>query len=187
MKDISFDLNGEVIAAKLGSRIEKKDLYGFSKTIAERDGSTLTRGYLLADGRLLTRQQISYAKLDPQGTPSEEIVVELDGNVANLLPSSFEIDNPLKPLPLNTLASFNVSDIYPVAQIDIALGLYRTQFNYRKTYIPKEAFLLIKADGAFLLIGEMKKTAFVGLTVAYDFFDADEEDDDNDELDFSVF
>jgi hypothetical protein len=187
MKDISFELNGEVIAAKLGSRIEKKDLYGFSKTLAEHNQQPLTRGYLLADGQLLTRQQISYSRLDPEGTPVEDITVELDGEEAILQPSSFDIDNPLESVPLSTLASFNVSDIYPIEELDIATGLYRSQFNYRKTYIPKEAFLLVKSDGSFLLIGEMKKSAFVGLTVAYDFFDAESEAEEEDELDFSMF
>jgi hypothetical protein len=187
MKDISFELNGEVIIAKLGSRVEKKDLYGFSKTLAEHDRNPLTRGYLLADGRLLTRQQISYAKLDSEGTPTEDITVELDGEAATLQPSSFDIENPLEAVPLCTLADFNVSDIYPVEEVNIPTGLYCTQFNYRKTYIPKEAFLLVKSDGAFLLIGEMKKAAFVGLTVAYDFFDAEGEEEEDDELDFSMF
>jgi hypothetical protein len=187
MKDISFALNGELVTAKLGSRVEKKDLYGFSKTVAEHENIPLTRGYLLADGRLLTRQQISYARLDPEGTPIEDAIVELNGEVATLQPSSFDIENPLEPVPLSTLADFNVADIYPVEEVDIPEGLYLTQFNYRKTYIPKEAYLLVKSDQAFLLIGEMKKTAFVGLTVAYDFFDAEVEEEEEDELDFSMF
>ncbi len=187
MKDISFELNGEVVSAKLGSRVEKKDLYGFSKTVAEHDHKPLTRGYLLADGRLLTRQQISYARLDPEGTPAEEMIVELDGEVATQQPSSFDINNPLELVPLSILADFNVTDIYPIQEVEIAVGLYRTQFNYRKTYIPKTAFLLVKSDQAFLLIGEMKKTAFVGLAIAYDFFDTEGEEEDDDELDFSMF
>ena len=187
MKDISFTLNGKVVSAKLGSRVEKKDLYGFSKTVAEYDHQPLTRGYLLGDGRLLTRQQISYARLDPEGTPATEAIAFIEEETATLQPSSFEIENPLEPVPLSTLAEFNVVDIYPVAEINIPAGLYSTQFNYRKTYIPKEAYLLVKAEQAFLLIGEMKKTAFVGLTIAYDFFDAEVEEEEDDELNFSMF
>jgi hypothetical protein len=33
----------------------------------------------------------------------------------------------------------------------------------------------------------MKKTAFVGLTIAYDFFDAEVEEEEDDELNFSMF
>jgi hypothetical protein len=187
MKEISFKLNGDVFVAKLGSRVEKKDLYGFSKTVAEKDNHPLTRGYLLADGRLLTRQQLTYARLDPEGSPIDAIAVELDGQVADQYPSSFDIENPLEPVSLTTLADFNVSDIYPLDEVDLAPGLYATQFNYRKTYSPKDAFLLVKSDEAFLLIGETKKTAFIGLTFAYDFFDAEGDADEDDELDFSMF
>lgn len=187
MKEISFKLNGEVFTGQLATKVDKKDLYGFSKTIAEKDDQSLSRGYLYADGRLLTRQQISYARLDPDGTPTEDIIVELDGKPAEMYPSSFDCENPLEILPITALAGFNVIDIYPIEEIDLPPGLYRTQFSYRKNYFLKDAFLLVKSDETFLLTGEMKKTAFVGLTITYDFFDTNDEIESEDELDFSMF
>jgi len=187
MKTIKFKLGGQAFAAELGSRIEKKALYGFSKKVVEKEGKELSRGVLSPDGRLLRRDEISAVKLDPEGTPVEDIVTELDGEKAELKPSSLDIENELSSVPMIRLASFAVSDVYPIDALTLSPGLYETEFSYRKSIQPKEALLLVKDTQGFLLVGTAKRTTFVGLNVAYSFFDAEDVDtEEGEELDFSM-
>jgi hypothetical protein len=188
MKEIKFQLNGVTATAQLGSRVEKKALYGYSKYIAEKDGVTLSRGYLDPDGCLLQRAAMANLKLDPEGSPTEDVLTEIDGHEATLVPSSFDREAPLTPLPYSALAGFNVSDVYPLeATTGLEPGLYQTDFNYRKSAIPKEALILVKQDGSWLLSGVRRTPTFVGLSVAYAFFDSDEADDPEDtDMDFGM-
>lgn len=187
MKALTFQLDDQVVTVELGKKITKRDLYGYAQKIVEKDGRSLQRGYLNADGQMLQRTQIDYAKLDPEGTPIEELIVEIDGESAVLYPSSFDKAYALESVPLETLIGFNVLDVFPLFNLgDIPPGLYQTEFSYRKTYNLKDTLLLVNAaDSGFLLIGEPKSTTFVGLNVAYDFFDA-ETDDEEEDLDFSM-
>jgi hypothetical protein len=187
MKEIKFKLGDQVLSGQLGSRIEKKTLYGYSRRVAEKDGKILSRGALSADGRLLRRDEIAVLKIDPDGTPVDEIMTELDGALAELKPSVFERDNLLEEVPLIRLASFTVSDVYPLDELGLKPGLYSTEFSYRKSLQPKEALLLVKAGQGFLLVGEAKQTTLVGLSVAYSFFDTEEEEaEEGEELDFAM-
>jgi hypothetical protein len=187
MKEIKFKRGDQVLSGQLGSRIEKKALYGYSRRVAEKDGRILSRGALSADGRLLRRDEISAIKVDPDGSPVDEIVTELDGALAELKPSVFEQDNALAEVPLIRLASFTVTDVYPIDELGLESGLYATEFSYRKGLQPKEALLLVKDRQGFLLVGEAKQTTFVGLSVAYSFFDTEEdESEEGEELDFAM-
>jgi hypothetical protein len=187
MKEIKFKLGDQTVTGQLGSRIEKKALYGYSRRVAEKDGKILSRGALSADGRLLRRDEIAAIKVDPEGTPVEDIMTELDGALADLRPSAFEQDNPLEEVPIIRLATFSVTDVYPVDDLGLKPGLYGTQFSYRKSIQPKEALLLVKDGQGYILVGEAKQTTFVGLSVAYSFFDAEEEEsEEGEELDFAM-
>jgi hypothetical protein len=187
MKEIKFKFGDQMLSGLLGSRIEKKALYGYSRRVAEKDGKVLSRGALSADGRLLRRDEIAAIKIDPEGTPVDDIMTELDGVLAELKPSVFEQDNLLEEAPLVRLASFTVSDVYPLDELGLKPGLYATEFSYRKSIQPKEALLLVTDGQGFLLVGEAKQTTFIGLSVAYSFFDTEEEEtEEGEELDFAM-
>ncbi len=187
-KSIQFNLEGRSITGTLGTRISKRDLYGYAKRTVEQEGQTLTRGYLSADGRLMANRELSSVRLDPEGTPVADPITEIEGEPAELHPSSFDQENSLEPVPWQRLIGFNVSDVYPLEELDLPEGVYETWFSYRKSYQPKEALILVKQNGeAFLLTGVTKRTTLVGLMVAYEFFDAEDElEADEDELDFSM-
>ena len=187
MKELKFRLGDTVIPAQLGSRIEKKALYGYSRRVAESEGKVLHRGVLSPEGRLLKRDQISVVKADPEGSPIEDVLTEMDGVLAELKPSAFDQENALTPVPLLALASFAVSDVYPLDGLSLEPGVYATEFSYRKSIQPKEALLLVKGAEGYLLVGAAKQTAFVGLNIAYSFFDADDDEpEEGEELDFSM-
>lgn len=186
-KPLELRLDGRTLSYDLGSKVDKKDLYGFARRIAERGGKTLSRGYLAGDGRLFASGALSYLKVDPEGSPVEEPQLLMDGEPAPVVPSSFDSGLDLEPVPLSTLTEFAVRDSYPLGGTGLAPGLYRTTFNYRKSSQANEALVLVKADQTWLLIGQARQTTWLGLSVAYEFFDAEAEaEEDADDFDFSM-
>ncbi len=187
-KGLNFTLDGRAVVAALGTKIDKKSLYGFAKRVVERDGVPLTRGNLSPTGELLRSGEIATAKVDPDGSLVEDPVSEIDGKPAELHPSSFDTTSPLVPMPLTTLASFCAKDVYPLLDVILPEGLYQTTFAYRKSHQPADALVLARKDGAFLLAGTFKASAFVAQAVVYDFFDAVPAEDDGEEegLDFAM-
>lgn len=183
---LSYRLGKQLTSFELGTKVDKKALYGQARRIAEKDGVQLSRGVLLADGRLLPSSALSWVRVDPEGSPVSEVQALVDGEPVELLPSSFDVESPLEPLPLSALATFQVQDVYPLIGEGLAEGLYATEFNYRKGPQRKDALLLVRPDQAFLLIGQGKAATFLDRSVSYEFFDAEAEADDGDELDFSM-
>lgn len=174
---------------ELGRKVSKDDLYGKVKRVVEKDGQPLNRGLLGPDGSLLPRKALSSIRLDPDGTPVEPEEVIHDGSPVKILPSSFEESAPLDELPITALAGFCVSDVYPLEDCELPVGLYSTWFAYRKGPERKEALVLVQEDVAFLLAGHRKNSPMVGLGVVYDFFDAASTEDDteeDDDLDFAM-
>ncbi len=184
---LSFRLAQITLSFEVAAKVDKKSLYGYAKRIAEKDGKALSRGLLLADGRLLPTSAVASIRVDPDGSPVDPIETYIDDKPAEQKPSSFDIESPLQAVPMAQLAAFQVSDVYPLIGSGLAPGLYRTEFSYRKSHQPKDALLLSRADGVFMLVGAGKLSTFLDLSVAYDFFDTQAEaDDDGDELDFSM-
>lgn len=174
---------------ELGRKVSKDDLYGKVKRVVEKDGQPLNRGLLGPDGSLLPRKALSSIRLDPDGTPVEPEEVIHDGSPVKILPSSFEESAPLDELPITALAGFCISDVYPLEDCELPVGLYSTWFAYRKGPERKEALVLVQEDVAFLLAGHRKNSPMVGLGVVYDFFDAASTEDDteeDDDLDFAM-
>lgn len=186
MKEIKFKLEGSDASAQLGSKVTKEDLYGDIRKIVEKDGRRLERGYLLPEGVVVRRSQVSSVSVDPEGTATESLVVTFDGAIVEQEPSSFEKPNELHPVPLTRIVELSVTDVYELDPGDLKPGLYQTCFNYRKTHLPKDALVLVKPGEAWLLVGQFKKTTFVGKSLAYDFFDTPAEQDEADPLDFSM-
>lgn len=187
-KPIAWKLGEEVYQIELGAKVDKKALYGFAKRVVEREGRWLKRGFLCPDGTLIRNDAVSLVKVDPQGSPIEDVITEVAGKVPELLASSFDQENKLEAVPLSTLIGFNVRDSYPLSGSTLPIGLYATTFSYRKSYQHQDALLFVKESEAWLLVGNFKLTTFVGKTVVYDFFDAeaDETAGDSEDLDFAM-
>ena len=187
-KPIVWKLGDVAYPIELGSKVDKKALYGYAKRVVERDGQWLKRGFLCPDGKLIRTEAVSLVKTDPGGSPVEEVTSEIAGKVPELLPSSFDVENKLEPVPLTTLIGFNVRDTYPLNGCTLPAGLYATTFSYRKSYQYQDALLFVKETEAWLLVGGFKLTTLVGQTVVYDFFDAesDETAGETEDLDFAM-
>jgi hypothetical protein len=188
MPAISFTFAGKVINCELARKITKDDLYGRLKKLTIKGDDVLARGYLTDDGRCIAAAAISNARIDQEGTPIEKEEVLYDGKVRDALPSSFEEVATIEPAPLVSLASFCVTDVYPLEGAVLDKGLYSTWFSYRKSPERKEAFILSKDDRVFLLVGYAKNSPFVGQIVPYELFDAEGTggDEEDEEMDFAM-
>lgn len=171
-KSLKLFVGGKEIAAILDSKISKDDLYGRVDHLVQQDGQRLERGWLLPDGSTFRKGQVMMTSVDAEGSPAETPEVHCAGQKLELRPSSFEGAEALEPVPLETLGRFLTTDVYPIEAGGLAPGLYRGSFNYRKSARPRDAVVLVRADGAFLLVGQLKACPMVGRTVAYQFFDA---------------
>ena len=171
-KSLKLSVGGKEIAASLESKIGKDDLYGRVDHVVEQGGQRLERGWLLPDGLTFRKGQVAMTSVDADGSPAETPEIHCAGQKLELRPSSFDGGEPLEAVPLETLARFLTTDVYPVDAGGLATGLYRGTFNYRKSARPRDALLLVRDDGAFLLVGQLKACPMAGRTVAYQFFDA---------------
>jgi len=180
--------NGKPVEASLQSKIGKDDLYGRIECEVQQNGKRMERGWLLPDGLTFRRSQVSATSVDPEGSPADPPEVQCAGQKVELRPSSFDGEESLEPVPLETLARFVTNDVYPLEVTNLSPGLYRGLFNYRKSARQRDALVLVREDGAFLLAGELKACPMVGRTVAYQFFDAavGAAAEEGDPLDFSM-
>lgn len=189
MPSISFTINGKSLSFELEKKVTKEDLYGSLKRLVVKGDEVLERGYLTADGHPMPASAISTERLDPEGTPIEKETVLYDGEERELLSSSFDEAAALEEADLIALAGFCVTDVYPLEGTGLAKGLYHTWFSYRKSPERKDAYLLVKETGVFLLVGYSKNSPFVGKVVPYELFDADDADSgaaDDEEMDFAM-
>jgi hypothetical protein len=188
VKTLKLNVGGKEVAASLESKISKDDLYGRVEHLVEANGKRLERGWLLPDGSTFRKSQIAVTSVDPEGSPAETPEIHCAGQKIELRPSSFDGEESLTPVPLETLARFTTTDVYPMEAGGLAPGLYRGTFNYRKSARPRDALLLVREDGAFLLVGQLKACPIVGRTVAYQFFDdaTGVAAESSDPLDFSM-
>jgi len=187
-KTLKMNVAGKEIPAGLESKISKDDLYGRVDVVVEQGGKRLERGWLLPDGVIFRKSQVAMTSVDPEGSPAEAPEIYSAGQKMELRPSSFDGAETLEPAPLEMLARFVTTDVYPLETAGLEPGLYRGTFNYRKSARPRDALVLVRPDGAFLLVGQLKACPMVGRTVAYDFFDAAgaAAEEAGDPLDFSM-
>ena len=187
-KTLKLSIAGKEIAASLESKISKDDLYGRVVHVVEQDGQRLERGWLLPDGSTYRKGQITVTSVDPEGSPAESPEVQCAGQKMELRPSSFDGIETIQPVPIETLARFVTVDVYPIETTGLEPGVYSGTFNYRKSARPRDALVLVRQDGSFLLVGQLKACPMVGRTIAYEFFDAAAEaaEESSDPLDFSM-
>ena len=187
-KIIKLSVAGKEIAANLQSKIGKDDLYGRVEHVVEQGGKRMERGWLLPDGETVRKSQVAMTSVDPEGSPAEPPEIHSAGQKVELRPSSFENVENIEPVPLETVARFVTTDVYPIESTELPPGIYRTIFNYRKSARPRDALILVREDGAFLLVGQLKACPLVERTVAYEFFDAapGAVEEATDPLDFSM-
>src|SRR5258707_7372573 len=145
-KSMKLSVAGKEITGELQSKIGKDDLYGRVEHIVEQGGKRMERGWLLPDGTTLRKSQVAMTSVDPEGSPAEPPEIQCAGQKIELRPSSFDGVEVLETVPLETVARFITTDVYPIQTEGLAPGVYRGSFNYRKSARPRDAMVLVRED-----------------------------------------
>ena len=178
MASCKFNINGKEVSSAL-SKITRDDLYGSTTTRVLGPGDeVLTKAGVPEDGKLfLTRADLKYAPMigeDYTMKPSK-VVNALNGEPVEQIASSFSLAPSFRPATTEELTQFEVSGIYSLDDLQLPAGeKYLGKFNYRAGYDQKDAVIVAKADGTFLLIGTMKKPQYMGLEVDSQLFSGEE-------------
>jgi hypothetical protein len=169
MPAAKFKLNGTETSSEL-SKITREALYGDTKTRVLGPGDEqLTKAGVSENGRdYLSRGDIKYALAlgDEFTLKATQVVSTLDGAPAQQVPSSFNVPAEFKPATADEIALLEVASLYKLENVQLpAETKLLGAFNYRAGYERKDAAIISKADGAFLLVGTLKKAPFVGMEV----------------------
>lgn len=190
-KPIQFRIGNREVTGELGSAVRREDLYGRSRRIVVNDdGEPLASGYLTQDGRLLGSEDYATLYVDPLGSFNGKMAYEAGGEPVEPRQSSFKEPREVEPVGLDELQHFAVSMVYPLSEVDLEPGIYRTEFNYTASVETHPCLILVRATGpSFLLVGAPLEFTPLGKAVSYDLFDteAEEAEDDSGDFGFDMF
>ena len=179
MGTANFNINGTTQASDL-VKITRDAIYGYSKVrYTNQQNDTLTRVGIASNGKdFINRSDIKFAVIaaDDFTMAPTTVVNRLDGQAATQIPSSFAEAAQFKTATYDELAELEVTAIYHLPTIQLpAKTNYIGSFNYRAGYERKPAAIVVKPEGAFLLIGIQKKASFVGMEHDSQLITAEEE------------
>lgn len=196
-RTLVFDLGGQTYAAA-PTKVDRKKLYGWSETVAvDDDGNTLQVAAVDATGTVVVPSGgVALGMLDAEGLWVERTTLRAvtpDGADAELQPSSFDAPVPLveKATPDDVLAHA-VTAVYQLVDAPegfaAAVGdtIYRFDYAFRAGYTTSPAFLLASDGAVFFLVGQPTPFELVGLDQPAVVVDDETQDEDDDEIDFSM-
>ncbi|GHV94080.1 hypothetical protein AGMMS50293_04000 [Spirochaetia bacterium] len=199
-KNLVFSIKGaDYEAAPV--KVDRKKLYGWSETKALDDqGNECVAVSIDESGALIIpKGGLGMGILSPKGAWVERSSLKaltLDGKEAALVPSSYDA-----PIPLDTKVTVNeyldhsITAFYQLEgappELLKAVGgdIYTFIYNLRADYEGSPAFLLESEGSLYMLLGYKSDFEMLGLAEAAvidEEADGDEEDE-SDEIDFSMF
>ena len=169
MAALRLNLNGKEISSEL-SKLTRADIYGDSKTrVLGPNDEVLTKAGVSENGRdYLTRGDFKHAlAIGEEFTlKPTQVVNALDGRPVEQVPSSFAVAPKFEPASADEVAQLEVDVVYRLNDAQLEAGSrFIGTFNYRAGYEKKDAVIIGKAEGAFLLVGTLKNASFVGMDV----------------------
>lgn len=197
-KELIFRLNGKDFSA-IPVKLERKKIYGWTETIAkDKDGEECVSAYLSPDDVLIIPSgglKQATVNTDGRWIEKNELIAfdEAGENILTIIPSAF--DSPIELTIKTSKEEFLDNDwesVYQILNDELAniLGedIYKFDFSYRGGTNHNYGYLISSPQGLFLFAGDQQTFSFVGLNddgVIDETEDFNEED--NDELDFSMF
>jgi hypothetical protein len=188
-KPLTFRFEDQEISLELGSSVKKEELYGKKTTTVEKDQAVLEKVLVTPEGEIIEVSNTRSIKVDPSGSLVEETQpISNETGQAVFFTSSFKEARLMEKAHEQDLVSLSTESVYPVGQTNLEAGIYKTKFAYRDGPKLQDAILLVNSDKpSFLLVGEAKPSALIGPTETYEFFDAEDETADSDEMSFEMF
>jgi len=185
-KTVQFKIGDQELTCELGSAVRREDLYGKTRRlVVDDDGALLQSGYLTPDGRLLASEDYATLFVDSVGSFTGKMGYEAGGEPVAPRPSSFKETRPVQRVALDEMQRFSVTAVYPISDVDLEPGVYRSEFNYTASVETHACLILVRGDGpCFLLVGSPMEFTPLGKAVSYDLFDASSEEAEEDSGDF---
>jgi hypothetical protein len=186
--------------------IDRKKLYGWTENLAlDEQGNECKLVTMDESGTLIIpKGGMGLGVLSPEGSwvqrSSLKAVNIDDGTPVDLLPSSFSVTVDLtEKVSVEEFLDHSISSFYQLDNIDPALidwigaDIYRFDYCYRESYVGKPAFLLVAEDAEknkklFMMIGIHTEIEMLSITQsAIIEEDAEQEEENDGEIDFSMF
>ena len=169
MGALKLNLNGKEFSSEL-SKLTRADIYGDSKTrVLGPDDEVLSKAGVSENGRdYLTRGDFKYTLAigDEFTLKPTQVVNALNGKPVEQIPSSFAVAPKFEPASADEVAQLEADVVYRLEGVQVEAGSrFIGTFNYRAGYEKKDAVIIGKSEGAFLLVGTLKKASFVGMDV----------------------
>ena len=203
-RELTFKAGNEEYQAN-PTVIDRKQLYGWTENLAfDDDGGECKLITMDESDALIPKGGTGLGILSPDGKWVERTAlktVKLDGTPADLLPSSYNAPIELtEKVDEDEFLNHSISAFYQLDNVNAALiewignDIYRFDYCYRDSYEGKPAFLLVAEDAEknqklFMLLGIRNEIEMLNLQQTSYIEDntEQEEEDDSDDIDFSMF
>ncbi len=185
-------------------KLDRKKLYGWSEKIAlDKNGDECNTVSLYGEeSMILPKGSTGLGSLGDDGRwveKSDMHYVDIDGNEASLVPSSFGTPIVLQEkVSIEIFLEHNITAIYSlqgeencpdfVKTIQDESEIYTFEFNYRADYEGDPAFVLENGGELFVLVGKKIEFEMIGLNDEgiLDEITDDASEEEEDEFDFSM-
>jgi len=193
MSECAFNLGGARLTGEL-IKVTRGDLYGESRIkVLGPDDKPLTKAAVPEDGGCyIVKGEVKLAqKVDDEYSLSPtEAVDPLTGNPMEPVPSSFKVLPNFHRTTAEEVSMLEAQAVYEIkagSEAKLAPGdLFLGHFNYRAGLERKDAAIVTNQFGTFLLVGNLKGPAFIGMEADSQLIiaDASEENGGEEDNDF---
>ena len=200
-KELIFKMQGKEYGLE-PVKLDRKKLYGWTeKTALDDNGDECAIVSIDETGTIIIPKGGTGSGIIDSGgnwlDKSSLITVDSEGNPAEKVVSSFNAPIDLaETVSLNEFLEHSITSIYSlqgeencpelINAIKASKGIYYFYFNYRDSFEPSPAFLILKDEELFVLVGKKNIFEFIELENAGFLEEEEIETEDEDELDFSM-
>lgn len=199
-RSLTFSLAGTEYAAT-PLKVERKKLYGWTETIALDDNGNECRLVSMDETgtMIIPKGGIGMGIVSPEMNWVERSalkVVTLDGSEATLIKSSYDgvisledVVTPEEFLDYAITAFYQIVDAEPALIKAAEDKIFTFDYIYRDSYEGQRAFLIESEGALFMLLGYKAALEMLSLDEA-GYIEEEveaEEEDDSDDIDFSMF
>jgi hypothetical protein len=197
-KNLTFNLQGKEYPFST-AKLDRSKLYGWTEVLAlDKEGKSCKTLYMDRTGTLLIpKGGFTYGILDAGNNwvdKSELQAVDMDGNPAPLVPSSFAAPVMLeKTATVEEVLDHAITSVYELngesgeLLKSVASGIiYTFIFNWKEDYEGDDAFLIESKNKLYVLVGKKLEFGYIGIEEQGFVSDDEEEKEETDEIDFSM-